>query len=116
MTDLSESVTVYNAVLDPIHHQVHGNVEVPPRVQEPALSLWQALPFDPHPLRKSRVLHFGLYDGHGVVFKVVVDNHWPDAVVFFGREQDTLLEVRIEAEHLESRGRVEEQGALGQAD
>lgn len=82
MRDLSESVTLYDAVFDPVHHQVHGNVEVIPHVKEPALSLWQTLAFDPHPLRKSRVLHLGFNDAHGVVFKVVVHNHRSDAVFF----------------------------------
>lgn len=82
--DLSESVALHDAVLDPVHHQVHGNVEVLPRVKELALRLWQALAFDPHSLRKSRVLHPGFNDAHGVVFKVVVDNHRTNAVVFHG--------------------------------
>lgn len=82
--DLSESVALHDTVLDPVHHQVHGNVEVLPHVKEAALRLWQTLPFDPHPLRKSRVLHLGFNDGHGVVFKVVVHNHRSDAVVLHG--------------------------------
>lgn len=111
MTDLCESVTLHDAVLDPVHLQVHGDVEVPPRVKEPTLGLWQTLAFDPRALRKPRVLHPGLNDAHGVILKVVVHDHRSDAVVLLRREQDALLEVRIEAEHLRSRDRVEERGS-----
>lgn len=97
---LRESVTLHNAVLDPIHLQVHGDVEVLPQVVEPPLGLWQTLPFDPFALRYAGVWHCGLYDAHGVVLQVVVDDHGPDAVVLLRGVLDVFLEVAMEAQYL----------------
>lgn len=106
MQYLCESITLHDAVLDPVHLQVHGEVEVFPQVKDPSISLWQTLAFDAFSLRYPRILHCRLHDAHGVVLEVVVNDHGSDAVVLLGGVEDVLLEVPVETQHLQHKAVV----------
>lgn len=90
-----------DVVLDPIHLQVHANVEVFPLVVVSKFILGQTLTFDTFPLWYPRILHYGLNDAHSVIFKVVVNYHRAHAVILLRRKKNAFFKVCIEAQHLE---------------
>lgn len=106
MQHLCESVTLHDAVLDPVHLQVHGDVEVLPQVGGATVTLGETLALDPFSLWYPGIRHRGLHNAHGVVLQVVVDDHWPNAVVLLRGVEDVLLEVAMEAQHLEGGKRL----------
>lgn len=97
MLYLGKSVTLRDVVLDPVHLQVHAQVEVFPLVMISSFILGQTLAFEPFPLRYPRILHPGLNDAHAVILEVVVNDHGAHAVVFLRGVQDVFLKVCIEA-------------------
>lgn len=104
---LCELVTVSDAVLDPVHLNVHVDVQVFPEVSLSVFVFGKTVALDPLPLRYPRVLHGGLVHLHGVVQQVVVNDHRPHAVHLLSRILAVLLEVRKKTQHLERQERRE---------
>lgn len=101
---LCKRITLCDVVLDPVHLQVHADVQVFPPVALAAFILGQSLPFEPFSLRYPGVLHQGLEDAHAVVLQVVVDDHGAHAAHVLRGKPDLLLKVRVEAQHLRGKG------------
>lgn len=107
MLYLCKRVTLRDVVPDPIHLQVHANVEVFPLVMLSTFIFGQPLAFDPFPLRYARILHSGLNDAHAVVLQVVVNDHGTHTVLLFRGKQDVFLKVRVVTQHLQDKRMVQ---------
>lgn len=104
---LRKRVALRDVVLDPVHLQVHADIEVFPLVMLSTLILGQPLAFDPFPLRYARVLHSGLNDAHAVILQVVVNDHGAHAALLFRGKQDRFLKVCVVAQHLQDERMVQ---------
>ena len=99
-THLCERVTVHYAVRPAIHGDVHAPIQILPVVMIPTVVLGHPVASDKFALRKARVRHNRLYDGHGVIFQIVIDTHLADPVMLFCGERNIFLEIGIELQNL----------------
>lgn len=99
-THLCEWVTVYYVVRPAIHGDVHAPIQIFPVVMIPMVILGHPVASNKFALRKTRVLHNRLYDGHAVIFQIVIDTHLADPVMLFCRERNIFLEIGIKFQNL----------------
>lgn len=99
-THLCEAVTVDYAVRPAIHGDVHAPIQIFPVVMIPMVILGHPVTSDKFALKKTRVLHNRLYDGHAVIFQIVIDTHLADPVMLFCGERNIFLEIGIKLQNL----------------
>lgn len=99
-THLCESVTVDYAVRPAVHGDVHAPIQIFPVVMFPAVILGHPVASEKRALTKTRVIHERLYDGHAVIFQIVIDTHLADPVMLLLRERNFFLEIGIKLQNL----------------